>query len=200
MKKWNVVLRLASQSISDKIVFARYIVSSMTNNDYFPNPTPALSTITQIADELQLAYEQSRDGSKLQTAIMHSIATKLDMQLKVLGNYVLAIANRDNDIGAAIIYSAGMEIKQENGGRSTAFTVANTIMDGLVKLYTKSKGRVSYVWEYSLDEETWTLASITIQANTIIKGLTPGKRYYFRVASIAKIQSPWLGPINTIVT
>ena len=65
----------------------------------------------------------------------------------------------------------------------------------------RSEGRASYIWQYSLDQETWTTAKVTLKAKAMIEGLTPGKRYYFRVAAVLKDeQGPWKGPINIIVT
>lgn len=200
MKKWNIVLRLASIAIPEKVDLALFIVKSMTGNEYFPKPSPELKTIFKIAHELQLAYTNSRDSGREQTAEMYAKEFELDIELIALSNYVQDIANRDNEIGDVIIFSAGMDVKREKGGRSRTFTVVNTSISGRVKLQAKAEGRASYLWEYSLDQENWTTGNITVQSSTVISNLTPGERYYFRVAVIKEEQGPWQGPVNTIVT
>ena len=37
-----------------------------------------------------------------------------------------------------------------------------------------------------MDESAWTTADTTAQANTIISGLTPLIRYWFRVAAVTR--------------
>ena len=78
MKRWIVVLRLASRSVPEKIEFSRFIVQNMTGNALFSDPTPSLDVITQLAEELQTAYDNSRDAGKQQTAAMHAKEFELD--------------------------------------------------------------------------------------------------------------------------
>lgn len=92
MKRWIVVLRLASQSVPEKVDTAKIVVLSMTGNEYFTTPTPDLKIINTLADELQTAFEASRDASKEQTALMYAKEYELVTQLNVLSNYVEAIA------------------------------------------------------------------------------------------------------------
>ncbi|MCO6500618.1 MAG: fibronectin type III domain-containing protein [Vicingus serpentipes] len=190
MKKWKVVLRLSSQSVPQKIDQARFVVKSMSNNVYFPKPYPKLATITEKAAALQEAYTASRDAGKELTSAMHAKEFELEIAMIALGNYVQNIANNDNEIGDVIIYSAGMEVRKPNGSLNKTFAVQNTTNEGRVKLHTKSEGRVAYIWEYSSDQEEWIQAGVTTQAATIINGLTPGKRYYFRVATAKAEQGP----------
>jgi hypothetical protein len=202
MRRWTVVLRLASLSVPEKIDAAKVIVLSMTGNRYFDTPTPDLKVITALADELQAAYEASRDASKEQTALMYAKEFELVTQLNILSNYVESIANNesDNEIGDAIIFSAAMDVKRQKNRQDRKFGVKNTSFAGKVLLETKGEGRASFTWELSLDQENWSNCSVTLQASTFIDGLTPGKRYYFRVAVVKGEQGPWQGPVNIIVT
>jgi len=201
MKRWIVVLRLARQSIPEKIEFSRTVVASMKENELFGDPVPVYGVITELTDKLQLAYENSRDAGKEQTAFMHNVAFELDTQLSALGNYVQRIANDNAEEGGAIIYSAGMDVKRNGGSTKRTFSVKNTPYEGKVELITSAEGRASYIWQYSLDKEIWETAKVTLQAKAIASGLKPAKRYYFRVAAVHKEeQGPWQGPINIIVT
>ncbi len=201
MKKWNVVLGLHFKSIPEKIQYARTIVEKMEQNkDFFPQPVPALATIMQASMALEEAYLNARDGNQEQTAIMYTKAYQLEIELTDLSHYVWSKANRNPDNGDAIIYAAGMDVKKHNNGSSRTFRVVNTKTEGTVKLQTKGAGRAGYIWEYSLDEENWTIGIVTVKASATIKDLTPGQRYYFRVAVVKDKQGPWVGPVNLIVT
>jgi hypothetical protein len=201
MKKWNVVLRLSSQTIPEKIDLARYIVVSMgKHKEVFPTPSPSLKHITFIAKELQYLHVASRGGGKELTAKLNVKDFELEIELIALANYVQNIANRDNDVGDVIILSAGMDLKNETGAGARKFEVVNTKMEGRVKLKTRSKGRASYIWEYSLDQKHWISGKITITSKTILNNLKPGNRYYFRVAIVKEDQGPWSNVIQLIVT
>lgn len=201
-KKWIVVLRLAKQSIPEKIEFARIVANSMTDNKYFGDPIPGIDLIVAHAQALQLAYNNAQEApSKENTATMHTKAFELDVQLTALGNYVQRIANENGGNGGAIIFSAAMDVKRPGGRAEVNLTVKNTSYVGEVDLQTYSAGRASYIWQYSLDNEEWTTGNVTLQAATTINGLKPGKNYYFRVAPVLKEkQGPWQGPIDIIVT
>ena len=201
MKKFKIALGLSSKTIPQIIDQARVIVLAMTNNkELFPEPTPSLKAVMLAAEELQTTYLNSRDAGKEFTALMRSAVFKLEIELIDLANYVLSIANRNNDKGYAIIYGAGMEVKNQRNGNSRIFNVSNTLVDGRVKLQTKGAGNAAYVWQYSLDEENWNNGSVSTKATTFINGLEQGNRYYFRVAVVKAKQGPWLGPIQLIVT
>ncbi len=202
MKKWIVVLRLAQQSVPEKIEFARLVASSMTDNKYYGDPIPGIDLIVAHTQALQLAYNNAQEApSKENTATMHTKAFELDVQLTALGNYVQRIANENGDNGGAIIFSAAMDVKRSGGRAEVNFTVKNTSYAGEVELITRAEGRASYIWQYSLDKEEWQNGNVTLQATTTIADLKPGKRYYFRVAAVLKEkQGPWQGPINIIVT
>jgi hypothetical protein len=73
-------------------------------------------------------------------------------------------------------------------------------MGGRVLLKTKSEGRVSYLWEYSLGQEHWIPGKVTISSRTILNDLKPGNRYYFSVAIVKEEQEPWSNVIPIIVT
>lgn len=202
MKKWIVVLRLAKLSISEIVSKARFIVTSMTGNPYFTSPTPTLSSILAAATALEDAAEDARVGSKEDTAVMNKRRDELDALLSNAGLYVQSVANNDPDIGDIIIYSAGMDVKHNEGGQPRTFKVFNTELPGRVRIRTASAGqRSGYEWEFSTDQNEWTAVDSTLQSATVIDGLISGTRYYFRVRALTKKgYGPWQDPISIIVT
>jgi hypothetical protein len=201
MKKWNVVLRLSSQTIPEKIDQAHYILASMEKDkEMFPTPLPSLEKVALITQELQELHTASRGGGKEITAKMYAKIFDFELELNTLANYVQDIANRDNEKGDVIILSAGMEFKKMTGPETPKFEVENTKVAGRVHLKTKGEVRASYIWEYSLDQEHWMSGKITRKSKTTLDNLKPGNRYYFRVAIVKEEQEPWSNVIHVIVT
>ena len=61
------------------------------------------------------------------------------------------------------------------------------MVPGSVKLTAKAVAdRASYEWQYSTDQKTWTNAPASLQAKTVITGLTSGTSYYFRFRGVTK--------------
>lgn len=201
MKKWIVVLRLGTLSIPEVISKTRFIVSSMTGNPYFAVPTPSLLAINAALHALENAADEAEGGGKEETALMHARRHELERLLTDEAHYVQRKANEDPEIGDVIIYSAGMEVKRSRGGSPRRLSAFNTETEGRVRVRTASEGRASYEWQYSTDLENWTDAGSTLQAATVIEGLTPGTRYYFRVRVLTKDGlSLWQDPVHLIVT
>ena len=47
-------------------------------------------------------------------------------------------------------------------------------------------GAGAYYWEYSLDQHTWISAPETTLPKTVLKGLTVGQTYWFRVRALTR--------------
>ena len=52
----RIRLNLKNLSVTEKVAKGRQIVTAMTNNSSFPNPTPALTEVTAALDELTQAF------------------------------------------------------------------------------------------------------------------------------------------------
>lgn len=55
----------------------------------------------------------------------------LEIELIDLANYVVFIANRNNNIDGGIIYTAGMDIKKQTSSSKRIFSVVNTTYEVL---------------------------------------------------------------------
>src|ERR1035438_6197313 len=136
MKKTVVVLGLAGLTIPKKIERSRFIVTSMTGNETFTNPSPALATITANTNNLETAHLAAEGGGANDTANMHAMELVLDLSLKSLAAYVEGIANVNPMSAEAIILSAGMGVKSTGGRTAKDFAVTQTGNPGEVKLST----------------------------------------------------------------
>lgn len=196
----RIRLNLKNLSVNDKIAKGRQIVSAMTNNTSFPNPSPPLTEVTADLDELTQAFALIQSAkSEVTTRVMSqdNAEAKVDQTLTKLAAYVESIAGRDE----GVITSAGMETKAVRSTPTVPSVPqsvgANTTdHEGEIELFWKPVPNArSYTIETSLDPaaaNSWTHVGIATSAGKVIANLISGKRYWFRVAAVsAGGQSGW---------
>lgn len=101
--------------------------------------------------------------------------------------YVQSVADTIPDPvkAAAVIASANMSVKKVTPRASPELSARNTSLPGQVMLKAKRVPKsVSYYWEYSPDEVSWTAVPETTQANTTISGLSSAKYHSFRFRTL----------------
>lgn len=195
----RIRLNLKRLSVTDKIAKGRQIVTAMTNNTTFPNPSPALPEVTAALDELSEAFALVQSAkSEVQTRVVtqDNAETKLDDALTKLANYVESVAGRDD----TLITSVGMETKA-----TPSAPTLPTVPQALSASAGKHEGEIHLSWRavpkarsYTIEATqdpaaaTWTHAGIATSASRVISNLTSGKRYWFRVAAVGSVgQSGW---------
>lgn len=196
----RVRLNLRSLSVPAKIAKGRHIVTSMTENKNFPNPTPPLSEVTAQLDALEQAFSQvqlARSEVTTRTANQDNAEAKLDQVLTQLAGYVESVAGKDD----TLITSVGMEIKAARSSPTLpsipqALSAAAGDHDGELLLSWKSVPNAkSYIIESSTDPATltsWEHAGVATSATKRISNLKSGTRFWFRVAAVgAGGQSGW---------
>jgi hypothetical protein len=168
------------------ITYAQQIVTSMTNNASFPAPTPTLASVLTAINDLHNAEAAALARTKGAASARNDKRTVLVTLLQELKGYVQARADANMENGATIIQSAGLAVKKSPTRAPRVFAVKPGAVSGSAKLVAASAGaRSSYEWQYSLDAgKTWVSASATIQAKTVVTGLTPGATVEFRYRAI----------------
>ena len=104
--------------------------------------------------------------------------------------FVQNLADNAPNAAAAldIILNAGFDAKVNGKHVKAPLTPKYTGLSGEIELVgTALDKRAAYEWQQSLDSKTW-LDDIdgTLQAKTIVKGLTPGTIYFFRYRGLLK--------------
>lgn len=196
----RIRLNLKNLSINDKLAKGRHIVTAMTNNANFPSPSPPLTEITSVLDELGEAFSLVQSAkSEVATRVVNQdhVEARVDQALTQLAGYVESVAGKNE----ALITSAGMEAKAPPStptlpGVPQAVTANAGEHDGEINLFWKTVPNArSYTIEASLDPATatgWMHLGIATSAGKVISNLMSGKRYWFRVAAIgAGGQSGW---------
>lgn len=201
INRMKVVLGLARLSIPQKIVLARFIVSSMTGNGHFANPFPLLSAITAAINALEQAAIAAAGGGKDETAVMHEKEIILDGLLTNEGLYVEIIANDTPAEAESIILSAGMKPKKVTVRKAREFHAKHGEIPGQVKLSTKYFKNAAFIWQYKVTTDVaWVSAPQTNKASTVISGLSSAIRYSFRVAVLkSNVLGGWSDVVELIV-
>lgn len=201
IKKSKVKLNLKAFTIEEKIVFARQLVRSLTDNDAFPNPVPALDVVSSIistTENRHVELETARRQIAALSSVLDDQVFELDGVLNQLAAYVENIAKGD----ATIIKQAGLNVKAQSspiGSLQPAINLlAVAINEGEIALtWDVVRGARSYIVQQATDivAGDWSLALVSTKSKANVTGLTSGKKYWFRVAAVgAAGQGPWSDP------
>jgi hypothetical protein len=166
---------------------AHAYVHCMTDNPYFPSPTPSLSEVTAAAVALEAtsAAVLTRAKGARQTRDVDLLALRI--VLGRLAAYVQDIADLDPTNAPSIIESAGMDVKRFRGRPKPPLEAVHGDVSGSAKVLAKWAGdRAAYEWRCSTDQRSWTNAPQTLQSSTVIYGLTPKTEYFFQVRITTK--------------
>jgi hypothetical protein len=170
------------------ITYAQAIVTGMTNNPSFPSPVPTLVAVGAAIGALQTAETGALARTKGTVATRNEKRKALVALLEPLRAYVQTVADANPENGPSIIQSAGMSVRKSPTHPARAFTAKAGAVSGTVKLHAVTVGhRAAYLWEYSVDGgKTWIAAPVTLQAKTLVTGLTAGATVQFRYQPVSK--------------
>jgi hypothetical protein len=196
------VLKLPEYEAPRFIIHARALVRAMAGNSWFPAPDPPLATVSAAIEALDAAQTATL------TRAAGTIATRDEKRLAALAllqqlcTYVQAVAYANPENAAAIIESAGMNVKKKRVLRARVFAAEPGDVSGSVNLFAPRAGaRAAYEWSYSTDGgTTWESLPNTVKASTTVVGLRPGSRVGFRYRVTTKDGvGDWSEPVWIIV-
>jgi hypothetical protein len=171
----------------------------------FPAPNPPLAVFKADIDALDGAEATAlRLTTKVAYDDRDAKALKVKRDLEAEHTYVQWCADEDPQNAVAIAAAAHMTVERSRPPTASRLR-ANPIAGkaGSYKLITKKqqKWREAFDWQMSLDEKaTFVGLPSSIQASTIVKGLTLGARVWFRTRSVTKAgPGDWCEPILVVV-
>jgi hypothetical protein len=202
----KIKLNFRQLSINEKIAKAKQIAAAVESNDVeFKNPSPPLTLIKNAINELETAAKETQEArqvAKTKTSAQNQKEDTLDKLISQLSGYVESVAG-DNE---ELVRSAGMDTRATAGGSGGAVPAVPPALsatrgdhEGEIDCAwdTVSGGR-SYVIEVSPDPPTatsWRHSSVSTKSRNTTGNLTPGTRYWFRVAAVGTAgQSGWSDP------
>jgi hypothetical protein len=194
----TVAVLKAPKSVPALITYARAILTAMTGNPRFPNPSPQLADVKRSTDDLEVSEAAARARTRGAAGLRNEKRTALVAKLDLLKDCVQIAVDADPLNAAGIIASATMSIRKVPSRTKKVFAVKPGPVAGSLKVSTPSAGpRVSYDWQSSADGgKTWTLLPTTLQARTTVTGLAVGARYSFRYRVVTKSGvGDWTNPV-----
>jgi hypothetical protein len=201
MKDLKLKTGFTKDSDSRLAVLAAFIVTSLTNNAFFPNLN--IAELTAGSTAFAKALEDAKSRSLESVAKKNQCRVVLAQALKSVGLTIMGIANGDS----AMLNSTGYPIAKSPGPRTignpgTVFLkpgISSGIMDAWVK---PEKPAPSYLFLISeTDPETaekvdWIHYGTTVSKFTFT-GLVPRKQYWVSVISVGPRGQRVSGPVFT---
>lgn len=162
------------------------IDGSITGNNNFPPPIPALEVVQDKGAAFSLALTNCKTGDRVMIAIKNQKRTELIEALHLLGDYVLYTSNGD----AVIAKSSGFTVAKKASPRSPIekpkfYKVVNGNNPGeLISKGATVKNAVAYNHQYADDENMalgiWTSVPSS-KATCVLSGLKSGVFYNCRM-------------------
>ncbi|MBI3502395.1 MAG: hypothetical protein HY063_11430 [Bacteroidetes bacterium] len=181
--KVQIALDLQQYSDAELPVFSFHVTTSMTNNAYFPNPVPALSTVDAAANDLINFLENHKKGDNTKTK--DDKREILENHLNTLALFVLMRANNPNpnEDPVVIAQSSGMPLKGKTHKQKRVFSVKRGKDPGTLFATAEGSqkdGVVAHEWRFTYDQtlQGWTHAPSTSEGTTVLDGLTSEKRCF----------------------
>lgn len=168
---------------------AETIVTSMTNNPTYPNPTPSLATITTGANEFSLAIANAANGGRDLTAIKNAKRAELGALLRELASYVAVACQGD----MATLLASGFPIQKPTRTPAGVLPAPVTPVlslgartGELAAVVSPVSNAYTYNWRVALAAKpTQYVKTVqTTAARTVFAGLTPGQIYLVDVNAV----------------
>jgi hypothetical protein len=168
-------------------VLSRCVVNKMEDNPVFPDPPAALAELKKITPEYQSALAHAL-GRDIEIVALKDKKKKIVLNLlDELATYATIICKGDR----TLLLSSGFDITKEGGaGLAPAIEKLEVTLgeSGEVTMRIKNAtGAVAFMFEYTTEppelNTIWKSRGSSLRTHTI-KGLTSGKRYWFRGVAI----------------
>lgn len=186
VRRTTAVLKIPTRK-SSVGAFASSVITAMTGNASYPNPTPPLATVAADLAAYEAAEAQVVTRVKGAAVTRNAKYAVLRADLEHLMGAVQQVADANAANAQSLIEGAGFAIRKTTSRPKSPIKVEPGGVPGTVKLSAKAVAqRASYEWQYSTDQKTWTTVPQTMQSKTGISGLVGGTTYYFRFQSVTK--------------
>ncbi len=192
------------RSVPSLITRLRFIISLVEeHSDIFILPKPSVAAVADRLKKLDAAQQLTLSRRRGSVAMRNAKYTIVVKDIYAWLAYVQELADeaQNPDKAAIIIRSAGFSIRKQPARTKLPFEAKHGVSEGEIILVAQAADkRASYKWEYSLNKTVWKEHTTTIKATTVIKGLTPSTRVYFRYKAFTKEgEHGWSQVISIIV-
>lgn len=195
MKPIIPALHLADLTDSEVDTFAQEKIDKLTGNTHYPDISsfPELQGMSNLLTSYRTALAKAEDGTSVDVEDKDAKRNSLEASLIALAIRCVQLSGNDK----VIFHSSGFETRKERSPvklppRPEDFASFEGHSEGVIDLIW-SPVPDSVVYHLDMTEtphvaSSWTVipvarGGVCTKANTSITGLTPGNRYWFRVAA-----------------
>ncbi len=190
MKRVKLSLNYKGLDSSGKVVFANNVYDKINGNTKLPN-------CASFVPQLFVAKKELNDAIIALNPNPVTIKTKEIILEKVLYALKAQVELECND-SEDIAVSSGFNLTPPRAIKTKVFNAKQGQLTGTVILNCPFVGRAAYVWEIIADpinQNTWQQIRVTNTTSTLISGLTPGNKYWFRAKAIVNDkEQPYTDP------
>jgi hypothetical protein len=150
----------------------------------FPTTYPPAAEVDADLKALGAALQAAEGGNPSDKAALAVAADKVRLTLALLAKVVESVVRASPVEDARAIITSVLMFESNVGRRASKpeLAVRDGATSGVVQLIALAvASAAAYHWEYSLDQETWTVGAQTAQSRSTIAGLRAGQMYSFRV-------------------
>lgn len=187
----KIKIGMSGFNIPQNIERSRTIQSSMTGNANFPTPNPTLVFVKTTTDALDGAFQEAshRDSVKIQ---LRDLRYK---EFKAVMNQLAAYVQNASGGDAEKILSSGFDVVSRGNPLPPLQMVLNLRLESgtnsgkIIARWDKVVGAKIYVVEITEDplvEDNFKTIGPSSKTRFEFTNLTPGKKYWVRVAGIGK--------------
>lgn len=187
MKKTKIKSKFRSLSDSELDARASSILSAMTGNPHFPQPTPALEDVSNSPKLFSDALALTKTGDRLKAAYKSQLRDNLDGLLTKLASYCGFVAQGDR----FKLTSSGFAVNAEANSSKTLGFPANFSVEigrqsgSVLASVNRVANANSYLFRWGVApvaNDNW-FNTVSSQSRLTITGLVPGTVYSFQIAA-----------------
>jgi hypothetical protein len=186
MKSYKVSVAFTRLADPFLVPFTNQILTSLTDNDGFPNPPFPLKNLSTQLDVFQEKLAATEDGGHQATLEKRAARGDLESLLRQLASYVQTVASED----LVLLSSSGFSAVQLNNAqivlpKPVIAAIENAGSRQLVLRLQAVPTARAYEVRISFGTNGWESAGIFTQARRIVlQDLTPGTVYTVQVRAI----------------
>jgi len=173
---------------SELAIIIQRVLENMENNAVFPNPPAALADLKKLLPELQVALVNAEGRDKKMVSIKNDKKAIALALLQILADYVTSTAKGDR----TLILESGFDVTSDHSRGTEPPSIEKLEVElgpsGEATIRIKNvTGVKAYIHQYTMEppglNTIWNGEGSSDGIHTF-QGLTPEKRYWFRVVVI----------------
>ncbi len=200
-------LELDALSPPELIATGQRLVSGLDGNPSFPKPEPSVSDLRRKLSVLELAYEEYRK----ERLRLNELKTAYDAAMRDVREAInLEVSYVDEASGGDAKKILSANLTPERKWSFWPFGSLGQVVE-LSASQGDEEGEVDLVWDpvrgadgYEVTTSSdmagagpWVQAAVTSESGVTVKGLNPGRRYWFRVRAVGKKgEGDWSDPVT----